>query len=496
MALAVCIASASGIVLCSCSGDSGSGKLDDEIRRIVSDPSLQNERGLEMLTAIILDSPEACGAYILPDGSIDLRKLQQTVSRLGRSIDPAFSWDLSVYGGVPAGDLRLNLFLERSGSMNGYDARSTSGDFKRTLNEIITRFPRVGGTPGKISIVNDAVYPFSGTFEQFVQQKDIFDATAGVGDPSYTDFASIFEYVLRDTVAENINVLVTDMIYSPRDTEGVTPAKIFNEEQSLATSIFQKHADKSVMVVMLQSDFDGMYYPYDSPSSGVRYKGQRPYYAIITGSAAAMHKLRTDSRYASFTDFATLPGYKAHYRFSRYPQAPGYFAVLPFFRGNTGSFTLTGSDGTHTITRLKADKPGGMVTFTVAADMGGIAADKAYMLDMANYNVTTDGIARLLKVEPVTPQMVDARNRRHIGTATHLFTIEADPSNPGKKLELSLADNMPEWFHTASDADDTRRGASFGSTTFGLGSFMEGIYRAFHGTAASPKLVTMTILIE
>ena len=81
---------------------------------------------------------------------------------------------------------------------------------------MLTRFP---GDSKEVFIVNDGVYPYTGSLNSFVQDKDIFSSTKGVGDPSYTDFAKIFDFALTDTVPERITVLVTDMIYSPRDIQ-------------------------------------------------------------------------------------------------------------------------------------------------------------------------------------------------------------------------------------------------------------------------------------
>lgn len=484
-------------MLCGCSGNDD--KLNAQIRNIVEHAELQNEQGIFSLTEIILSDSARYRAYLTKGGGLDIYKLQKAVDAVGKKADATFRWDVSAYGAIPTKDLQLNLFLERSGSMTGYDARSTSGDFKRTLNELITRFPRVGGTTGKIFIVNDAVYPHKGSFEQFVQQKDIFAATAGIGDPSYTDFATIFDYVLRDDVAEDINILVTDMIYSPRGTAGVTPAKIFNEEQSLATSIFQKHADKSVIVVKLSSDFDGQYYPYNTPQAGVSYQGYRPFYVVITGSSAALYKLRRDPRYASFLDFATLPGYQAHYVFSRKPQVPDYYTILPRSKGSVGSFSLSGSNssgnGVHALKDLKSGK-GGKIRFALAVNLMHVAVDADYLLDEANYTIKSDGVAELIKVERITSEMVDARNRRYLSDASHLLTIEIDAGNVGKDLEVSLINRMPRWFAESTDNDDSRRGSRFATTTFGLNNFLEGIYRAYHGTAVQPSLTQFSIKLE
>lgn len=495
--LAAAVAVALIALLCSCGGEENC--LDAEIRKIAENPELQSVQGLDMLSTMVLANPEAYRSYIRPDGSIDIKRLSRTVEKVGKRTNPDFKWDITAYGGVPHGDLRLNLYLERSGSMTGYDARSTSGDFKRTLNELITRFPRVDGAPGAIAIVNDAVYPYRGSFEEFVQQKDIFAATDDLGDPSYTDFAKIFEYVLRDTVAENINVLVTDLIYSPRDTKGVTPAKIFNEEQSLATSIFQKHADKSVIVVKLTGDFDGLYYPYSSPQGGTRYRGNRPYYAVITGSAAAMYKLRHDSRYASFVDFATLPGYSADYIFSRDPLILGYYSLLPRGKGMKGSYSLgstQGESGSHTLKNVKGDN-NGTATFRIAANLKGVPAAGSYLLGKGNYTIAGAPGARIVKIEPITEAMIDARTRRFLEPATHLFTVEVDTHHLSPEIEISLPNTLPEWISRSACADDSRTTArNFGTTTFGVDKLLEGIYRAYHSASSTPRLFTLRLTTE
>lgn len=485
------------MILCACSDKEQT--LDGIIRKIAENPELQSEQGLDMLASTILESPEAYKAYLLPTGSIDMAKLNKAVERIGKRTNPEFKWDITAYGGVPHKDLRLNLYLERSGSMTGYDARSTSGDFKRTLNELITRFPRVNGVPGSIAIVNDAVYPYKGSFEEFVQQKDIFAATSSLGDPSFTDFANIFEYVLRDTVAENINVLVTDLIYSPRDTQGVTPAKIFNEEESLATSIFQKHADKSVMVVQLISDFDGLYYPYHSPQSGVKYKGKRPYYVVITGSAAAIYKLLHDKRYSSFTDFATLPGYQGDYIFSRNPLTPAYYSLLPRGKGMKGSYSLGGAKGetgSHTLKDIKGDDTN-KATFRLAANLNNIPAASDYILNPKNYRLDGASGAAIVNIEPITEAMIDARTRRFLDPATHLFTIEIDTRHLSPQLEISLLNTLPEWISRSACADDSKiNAASFPTSTFGVDRLLGGIYHAYHSPSSTPQLFTLRVAIQ
>lgn len=443
------------------------------------------------MIAIILANPDEYGNYLRPDGEIDIDKLQEAVDRMGKRHDPHFKWDLKAYGGVVKGPLQLRLMLERSGSMTGYDSRSGNGDFKRAMGDLLTRFPN---DSKEIFIVNDGVYPYTGSFDSFVQDKDIFASTANTGNPAYTDFAAIFNFALTDSVPERVTVLVTDMIYSPRDTEGVSAAKIFNEESTLASSLFSAHKDKSVIIVKLNADFQGTYYPYSRPG-GVFYKGQRPYYMIITGSAAAMQKLRTAPEYESFTDFASLPGYEADYFFNRGALPISYYSVMPRGKGCRGSYTLDGEEGGGRSHAIKDPKPerDGALDVRVAVNLSQVPADPKYLCDVANYKIDGDGIS-IKSIEVVGSDMIDARSKRYLAEATHLFTLQCNGKNLPEKCEVHLLNRMPEWIKKSSSSSDLNTGiSSFSKTTFGLLEFMQGVYAAYYGTAVTPDFTSFII---
>lgn len=466
--------------------------LEKKMREAVENPSMRNEQTFNELTAIILSDTEKYKEYITESGEVDVLKLEQAIERMGKRKDPNFSWKLTEYGGVVKGPLQLRLMLERSGSMTGYDARTGSGDFKRAVSELLTRFPE---SEKNLFIVNDTVYPYTGTLDSFVQDKDIFASTAGIGNPAYTDFGAIFTYSLTDNVPERITVLITDMIYSPEDTEGVSLAKIFNEEQTLANTLFNAHKDKSVIVVKLSGDFHGTYYPYGQPS-GVKYDGARPYYMIITGSAAAMQKLRSAPEYSSFVDFKSLPGYQADYFFNRNTLPVSYYTVMPKGKGCKGSYSLDGEDGANGIHGLKdvtPDRGSDTYTFRVAADLSQIPATAQYLLDKSNYTVKGSSLD---KVEIITPEMIDPRTKRYMERATHLFTFTGTGKGGADVCEISLKNHLPDWISKSSASSDTNlRDPNFPVTTLGFGNFMRGIYNAYYGTGQVPDFTSFSIKI-
>lgn len=486
------------ILLCVLTACGHSDALEQKMSEAVNDPSMRNEQTFNEMTDIILSSPQEYERYLTAEGQVDVKKLEEAVARMGKRKDPGFVWDMSLYGGVLRGPLRLRIMLERSGSMEGYDARTGSGDFKRAVNELIGRFPN-GKETGEIFIVNDGVYPYQGSFDTFVQDKDIYATTAGTGNAAYTDFARIFTYSLTDSVPERVTVLITDMIYSPKDTEGVSAQKIFNEEASLAMSLFTTHKDKSIAIVKLNSDFRGKYYPLSRPA-GFNYSGQRPYYMIVTGSAAAMQKLRGAEEYASFADFSTLPGYEADYFFNRTPLPISYYSLLPKGKGLTGNYALSGEGaqgGSHVLKDIKPDPSSESFTFRVCVDLSQVPAPDSYIEDPGNYEIASDGTVGIEKIETVTADMTDARNKRYLSRATHLFTLRAGSKNMPEKCEIKLLNRMPDWIGASSAHTDASPSVKdFSVTTFGLEPFMKGIYSAYYGTAKIPVFTSFTIQFQ
>lgn len=477
----------------------GSNRLEEKISEIAQNKDLQNKASFDELSDMIVADKDSYAAFLTDDGKIDIAKLQKSIDLIGKGIADDFHWDISKYAITKP--LQLTVMLERSGSMVGYDNISTSGNFKRTLNELINRFPHRSDNANPISIVNDAVYPFTGRFEDFIQDRDIFKTTANVGNASYTDFQKIFEYALADSVPERITVLITDMIYSPQHSDNATPEKIFNESGSLATNVFKSHAEKDAIIVKLNSDFVGPYYPYNTPNQGFEFRGNRPYYLIITGNPAALSMLYEDSRYASFADFKSLPGYEAEYHFYRGDGANvAYYSVLPRNKSNYGTFNIdrsNGDSGANAISDISPDATSQKFSFDVAIDLSHVKADSAYIANPANYKTNADGIFYVEKIEPVNADKINVRNKRYLKNATHLITIVGEAKGINTELTVSLLNNLPEWISQSSSENDINiHGKNFQTTTFGLKPFVEGIYQAFYGNATDPVSAKFTISIK
>ena len=300
--LLLCCTLLAGLLSCG-----GRSSLDKAVRKVLVSGDT-TRAAYDSLCSIVTANPGRFGDRGTADGKVDHKKMYEFIDGIASSLRPPMHWDTRLYGGVE--DLSLTVYFERSGSMVPYDQRDGGGQLKKAVNDLINHFPATSKVA--INIVNDGIYPSEHTVDELLQDRDIYQSTAGIGDASYTDFQLIFNKILEAQRPGNVSVLVSDLIYSPKDTHGVSLDKIFNEENSLATRVFAKYKGKSVVVQQFMGDFSGKYYPYNGVPFD--YKGQRPFYLVIIADDDAMNLLAQDQRYSGVLD---APDVRWQYRFNQ-----------------------------------------------------------------------------------------------------------------------------------------------------------------------------------
>ena len=401
-------------------------------------------------------------------GNVDREALQRLVNEIGGKLRPPMTWNVLQYG--DAGRLSLTVYFERSGSMIPYDSKRGGGRLKKAVNDFINFFP--GGGTTTISIVNDNIYPYDGSVDEFLQDRDIYASTQGVGDASFTDFRLIFDKILKAQTKDNISILVTDLIYSPRDTHDLSVDKIFNELNSLATAIFKRYPSRSVIVYKMEGDYDGKYYPYNQ--AAVDYHGSRPYYVLLIGEIAVLDRMARDK---AFDRFLHPSGAVASYRFN---QGSGDLQWAPLLNaeGEAGRYRPS-RDATSTLDHCEGDRTTGILAFTVAVDLSGLGKDAAFLSDAANYSVTSQS-GFTLAVREITSADINNNNRSTLEGKTHLLTFSAKWNTASDDITVTLRNDFPTWIATSSSSDDRdTHSPSFASTTFGLDRFLHGLADAY-----------------
>ena len=456
------------------------GKLDKAVRGVLVSGDT-TRAAYDSLCSLVTDNPGKYADLLTPDGQLDHGKMAAFIDEIGARLRPPVHWDTRPYGG--ARELSLTVYFERSGSMVPYDARGDGGQLKKSVNDLINHFP--AGSKVDINIVNDGIYPYRHSVDEFLKDRDIYQSTAGTGDASYTDFQLIFNKILEAQKPGNVSVLVSDLIYSPQDTHGVSLDKIFNEENSLATRVFARYQGKSVVVQQFMGDYSGKYYPYNGVP--FEYRGKRPYYLVIIADSEVMDQLASDKRYQGVLD---APGVRGSYRFNQ-ATADVECRALPEWGANAGRFRVKHSDGI-VLTKCDGDRETGKLCFSLAANLGGLLLGDALLTDETNYDVRSiDGYT--LSVQPIDRSMLTANNREYLEGMTHILTLTGDLKSPRDEVSIVLRNELPTWVRQSSCNDDTSAGGSFATTTLGLDQLLGGMFDAMKGSSA---LFEVTIKLQ
>ncbi len=434
----------------------------------------------DSICSIIKQNPDRYKQYLDDQGQVDVAQLQALIDQVGADLRPPIRWDIARYGQQ---ELSLTIYFERSGSMVPYDNAGDRGQLKKAVNDIINHFP---GRKVNINIVNDGIYPYQGSVDQFIKDRNIYASTAGVGNSAFTDFQQIFGAILKAQDATNVSVVVTDLIYSPADAGDVSIDKILNEENSLATSIFRQYKGKSVLVHQLMGDYNGKYYPYTNRP--VEFRGMRPFYLLVIADTPVMDRMAAQGEYTELLHPAAV---RNSYRFNQSETAVDY-CVVPDWKDNAGRFRVDHKDPSRLL-KCQGDKNTGVLCMTIAARLDGLQKDEAFLANAQNYKLqSVSGFE--LKVTPITADMITGNNKAYLDGKTHLLTLTGKMNGPRDQVVISLPNEMPAWIAQSTTRDDTNPAAAgFSTTTLGLREFLDGIASAF---GAGGNYTTITLHLE
>ena len=467
----------------------GGANIDKDIRNAVGDVIITSSEWTSIV-ALAEKNPD----YKDENGQFDAQLLKNCIqdfaSNKMRGIDEViFDEDiesiiLASSQGVNDLQIKFKFYLERSGSMVPYDSPSTKGEFKKAITQLLNSIPNnanVREDDNLLYIVNDAVYSYNKSYKDFLTSKDIFSDTKQLGDPRYTDFTCIFDSILTHTAPNELSILASDLIYSTKEMATTNPQKILNEAEALTTSIFKGHNGLDVTVIKLTADYDGNYYPYNSPSKGIKYKGQRPYYLMLVATPEVMNKIMTDPQYEDFRDFEDLKGFVDYYCFSSNHRNPLYSVLLSDHQ-NIGRFKATRGQGEiiHNLEEFDADKDG-VRSFAVAVDLHDVITPDDYKTNKDNYTISSNSGFIIEEIEEIDKEDMSTEAKRAVPNATHKFIITSRYKIKNHdKINITLNKVLPQWIEGSSTNDDSDIKADrFDETTFAFKELMQGIYESF-----------------
>ncbi|PQA60558.1 hypothetical protein [Siphonobacter curvatus] len=376
-------------------------------------------------------------------------------------------------------NLKAKLYLEASGSMFPYDAAGSTGEFDEALQKLLTEFETQKSGSTELFVVNDNVYPMGVSFQQLVEQPNIFTLTEGKGDSKHTDFSLIFKTILSDLKEGEVGVLFSDLIYSTESTTAQSATKILADVETLMQTTFAPQTKgKSLLLLKLNGQFKGTYYPHNG--GGKPYSGSRPYYIALMATNATMKALLADPKFESLSRFSELPGFDSFHYFTSATDNLPFYTVLLKDAEQAGQFEQSRqerkerSNIVHTLENIKADRKTQGLTIALGVDLGGFYLPESYKTDPKSYEIESD--------EDFKIQKIVAENGPE--GYTHKFLLSTPEPQGGGKREITIRLKRkfpPRWITQTHTQDDSNPNAeAFAETTFGLLNFTRGIEKAYN----------------
>lgn len=377
--------------------------------------------------------------------------------------------------------LELKLYMERSGSMVSFDTDRSSGEFKGIVSTLLNRFPSIGNDDStSVYIVNDNIYPYNGSVRDFLSNRNFFDATKGLGDPSYTDFDRIFSMILSDMKKYQVSALVSDLIYSAKGQESVSAGKLLNEAYALTHNTFKNNTYTSVILLKFSAGYYGPYYPFNSPSKGVQYSGDRPFYIMLFVSKESLYELYNSAEYQAFTKFSTISNFEDMFCFTDISFKPE-FSIIPDYdhEGRFRKERTHGSSAVSGICEAQLSKDG-EISVPIAVNLSGIPLSESYKKNKNLYNVNSTSGFHISSIKSIANVDDAEKVLAYLPGATHLIIVESDEKPKNETVGIQLEYRLPSWIAESSTGDDSNlTSEEFESTTFGLEEMMKGIFAAY-----------------
>lgn len=422
--------------------------------------------------AAYLDGQKVHFGEFYKNGQLDVEALKGYIADFFNRRRP--SKEISFVGISGKEYMNVKFYLERSGSMIGYDSPRGDGSFKAAIVQMLNSLP---GNDNTLYVVNSSINMYPQGFRKFLSDPNIFEATKGIGDPSYTDFGAIFSEILNKTGDDELSVLVTDMIYSTKSMAGVNPQKVFSEAQGMIDAVFKAQVkQRSMLIVKLRGAFNGPYYAYNN--SVKEYNGYRPYYVVVVGSHENIARLTKDKNYTTFAQFAELRGYEDMCLFNTDGAYKPYYSLLLDNKDIRGRFQPErGQDSQITrIESVEQDRNSGDIKLALVVDLSKMLIDKDYLENPQNYTITSDDKVFIQAIRKVERADMTPAERKYIGSGTHIFVLHVDKVNHEQKVSIKLMNRLPAWVEASSADDDSNIGPH---TTFGLKYLLQGIYNSY-----------------
>lgn len=371
----------------------------------------------------------------------------------------------------------VNVYLETSGSMNGYVNGGTS-KFQQVVKEYLSGINNANFA-GEVNYyyINSQITKRGQDLGQYITRLTP-QSFASAGNTGTTDIGALFKTILSKTDNNTISIFISDCIISPgknTNTEAYLRGQMTDVRDAVVSYVNQ-YNDLACLVYQVDSEFNGTYYDYqDTPHRNIRM--ERPFYIWVFGHTCQIALLKL--KYVPDRDFKVAPIRNEWMIFNTPLKAfetdfadIKYGLLLP----NTPSIGRYSRVDAKILKALQKPSPADNYRFTFGANMTTAEAlmGREYIEDTNNYVHVVSKTTKqefFGRIEPV----YDSRS-----PYTEHFVVESENPMPRGAFNLAFVPNVPKWAVSCTDYDDRSFNGSNDNKTYGLEYIFNGIVNGYN----------------
>ena len=338
----------------------------------------------------------------------------------------------------------VNVYLENSGSMDGYVKGVT--DFKHAVYSYLSDV-KIAGVADTINLfyINSKIIPFGSDIAEFIDKLNPATFKNRGGNRGETDIAVVLKTILDETDDRTVSIFVSDCVFSPgkgKDADEYLVTQRIGIKVNVA-ELIKKNPNAAFSIYRLTSQFDGFYYNRRDDKTSIN--NRRPFFIWLIGNVDFITTL--NKRIPS----EKIRGSGITHSYTLLPLAQDVEYGIQF-TPKYGNFKLSREKGktkTHLLNPEKASKGihKGEFMFSVGVDFSNLQTllGKEYLLKSENYSVTVN------KQPSEVFSMEIKENNGTIAKYTHFIQLFTTQKIPVGDVEISLIHKEPRWITEVND---------------------------------------------
>lgn len=380
----------------------------------------------------------------------------------------------------------VNVYLETSGSMNGYVDKGKS-QFQQVVFDYLSNIQNSGlFSEMNLNYITDKITPKGNSVSDFINSLTSQGIMSSSGSKATTDIAALISNILENTDGNQISIFISDCIFSPGSVAN-PQAYLENQKISIRNAI-KKYIDRNELVgctvYRFISDFKGSYFDYKNRAKKI--SSPRPFYIWVFGSPLHLANIKAnipDSKFmgASVDNTWTIMSGNL----SLYNGINEYGLLHP--SPTNGNYKWQSKTEVASI-----KKSGDHFEFTFGVDLSlqVLLYGEEYATNIKNYH-------HLINKE-IGEQLLGEFRQNSIKAAKYTHDITVKSEKPFSKGDLNIVFDgiIPQWVYEYSDSDDSVLEESNKLHTYGFNYMCEGIYAGFHANNTNNVTASYNFVIK